>query len=329
MTMTTETNASYSITKKIDSITRIDDEHLGTRIPAPRAVKIELTGKCNLRCQFCGLTTREIQPTTNMDFTLFKRIVKEMADAGVREIGMFYIGESFLCPQLLCDAIAYAKSVGIKYCFLTTNGTIATPDKVENAMKAGLDSLKFSLTTSDDEQFEKVIGAPRALRYKALENIKAARKIRDEKGYKCGIYASSIKYFDEQDAKMQPVIDEIRPYVDEHYFLPLYSFGSLSVDNSKQRGLSDITPGNTGRIGGQVAPLPCWCLYTEGHILHDGKMTLCGFDAGRRDINWVCGDLTTQSFMEAWNSDYAIKLRAAHLRHDVKGTPCATCALYA
>lgn len=317
-----------SITKRIDSITHIDDEHLGTRIPAPRSVKIELTGRCSWACTFCGLTTREKQPTKDMDFELFKRIVKEMAEAGVHEIGMFYIGESFLCPKLLCDGIAYAKSVGIKRCFLTTNGTNATPEHVENAMKAGLDSLKFSLTSADDEQFEKVMQRPRIMRHKAIANLKAARKIRDDGGYKCGIFASSIKFFDEQDAKMQPVIDEILPYVDEHYFLPLYSFGSLSIGNSQARGLTDITPGNTGRIGGQVPSLPCWCLYTEGHVLHDGKLTLCGFDAGRKDLNWVCGDLTQQSFMDAWNSAYATKLRGAHLRRDVKGTPCFTCALY-
>lgn len=318
--------AEYSITKRIDSVTRIDDEHLGTRIPAPKSVKIELTARCNYRCSFCALALRDEQPRNDMDFNLYKRIVKEMADAGVKEIGAFYIGESFLNIDLLEKAIAYAHEVGIPYVFLTTNGSIATPDKVERCMKAGLNSLKFSMTTADDEQFEEVIGAPRAMRHKAIENLKAARKLRDEKGYKCGIYASSIKYDDDQQAKAAQLADDIKPHVDEHYWLPLYSFGSLAIEAQKETGLSDITPGNMGRIGGLVAPLPCWCLYSEGHVLYDGRLTLCGFDNGGGD--WVCGDLKTQSFMDAWNSDFAIKLRAAHLRRNVKGTVCEVCAMY-
>lgn len=318
----------YSIVKKIDKITHIDDEHLGTRIPAPRSVKIELTGRCPYRCSFCALTLRAKQPTKDMDFDLYKRIVKEMVDAGVEEIGMFYIGESFLCPELLCDAIAYAKSVGIKYCFLTTNGAVAFPDRVEKAMKAGLDSLKFSLTTSDDEQFEKVIGVPARMRHQAIANIKAARKIRDDGGYKCGLYASSIKYNDDQDDLMKKAVDELLPYLDQHYWLPLYSFGSLAADNAKDHGLHKVTPGNMGRIGGLVSPMPCWCVFTEGHVLHDGKLTLCGFDAGKADHNWVCADLNEVSFMEGWNSMHAVRLRATHLRRDVSKTPCASCAMY-
>ncbi len=165
----------YSITDKIDSVTHIPDTHWGAHIPAPKAVKIELTGRCNYRCKFCALALRENQPKNNMDFELYKRIVKEMADAGVKEIGMFYIGESFLCHNLLVDAIKYAKSAGIEYCFLTTNGSLATPDKVKACMEAGLDSLKFSMTTADDKQFEEVIGVNKKMRYQGIENLKAAR----------------------------------------------------------------------------------------------------------------------------------------------------------
>ena len=40
-----------------------------------------------------------------MDFDLFKRITREMRDAGVEEIGVFYLGESFMNPRLLVDCI--------------------------------------------------------------------------------------------------------------------------------------------------------------------------------------------------------------------------------
>ena len=40
------------------------------------------------------------------------------------------------------------------------------------------------------------------------------------------------------------------------------------------------------------------------------------------------GDLNTQGFMEAWNSQAFVKLREAHLRRDVRGTVCEKCLAY-
>ena len=98
-----------SITERIDSTTRIPSSHLKAAPPAPRSVKIEISPRCNYRCGFCALRTREVQPKWDMDFDLFKRITREMRDAGVVEVGVFYLGESFMNPKLLVDCIAYLK----------------------------------------------------------------------------------------------------------------------------------------------------------------------------------------------------------------------------
>jgi len=95
------------ITDKIDSITNVSEQYRHSVLPAPKSVKIELTGRCNYRCGFCALRTRENQPVEDMDFDLFKRITTEMREAGVEEIGVFYIGESFMNQVLLVKAIQW------------------------------------------------------------------------------------------------------------------------------------------------------------------------------------------------------------------------------
>ena len=40
------------------------------------------------------------------------------------------------------------------------------------------------------------------------------------------------------------------------------------------------------------------------------------------------GDLAEQSFMDAENSPALVNLREAHLRRDVRGTPCEKCIAY-
>jgi hypothetical protein len=192
-------------------------------------------------------------------------------------------------------------------------------------MSAGLDSLKFSMNAADDEQFERVMGVKARLFSKALFNLKAARLVRSELRSSCGIYASSILYDGGQQERMREFLAEhVLPFVDEHYFLPLYSMGSLATRREEELGYRP-TAGNQGRVGALREPLPCWSAFSEGHVTADGILSACCFDA---DSRWGMGDLNRMTFMEAWNSPEFRVLRAAHLRKDVKGTVCEACVAY-
>ncbi len=311
-----------SITKRIDNITRIPPDYLSETPPAPPSVKIELTARCDFQCFFCasGFKLRRKQ---DMDFNFFMRIVKQMREAGVEELGLFYLGESFLYTQL-AEAIAYAKKeVGFPYLFLTTNGRMALPGKVKACMAAGLDSLKFSYNFGDIEQCKEVTGVDAF--ETIVENILAARRVRDEveaeTGHRCGLYASSILYDGAQLEKMKEAVALIEDAVDEHYWLPLYGQAGLTAG---ARGTTPVA-GNIGRAANVRDPLPCWAVFTEGHITFDGKLSACCFDHdGRFDM----GDLNEMSFAEAWHSEPFKALRRANIAKDVTGTACEQCIAY-
>jgi hypothetical protein len=97
------------------------------------------------------------------------------------------------------------------------------------------------------------------------QNLKAARGVRDAGGYRCGIYASSIRYDDAQLGRMEAAVQRLLPYVDEYYWLPLY--GQAGLTSGAQGTVP--TAGNQGRVGALRKPLPCWSLFTEGHITYD------------------------------------------------------------
>jgi MoaA/NifB/PqqE/SkfB family radical SAM enzyme len=311
------------ISTRIDAITKIDPQHLGTDIPAPKSVKIELTGRCNFSCAFCarGQNLRDVE---DIDRVFFERILKEMRTEGVEEIGLFYLGESFMVPWLP-DAIKYAKDIGFPYVFLTTNGSLATPKNVEACMKAGLDSLKFSYNYADGDQLKEIARVKTSYFDKIVSNMKSAHKIREEGNYKCGLYASYIEYDGDQQERMLEAVEDIRPFMDEVYALPLYNQASLVTKEEQERGWS-YTAGNRGRLDALRDPLPCWSVFTEGHITFDGKLSACCFD---HNDNLTMGDLNTTSFMDAWNSLKFQQLRASHLRKDITGTACENCVAYA
>jgi len=307
------------ITQKVDRITLIPESYRVTIPPVPKSVKIELTARCDFQCFYCASSFR-LREKHDMDWDFYTRMVKEMRDAGVEELGVFYLGESFLYPKL-AEAIQYAKDVGFSYIFLTTNGRLSTPEKLQACMAAGLNSLKFSFNNATPEQFQEVTKVKAADFYTIIENIKAARRIRDEHGYQCGLYASSIQYDGEQQEKMANAVAEILPYVDQHYWLPLYGQAGLTA------GAKGTTPsaGNQGRVGALRPPLPCWALFTEGHITYDGHLAACCFD---HDGRFNMGNLNEMSFMEAWHSVPFQELRQANLLEDVTGTVCEKCIAY-
>ena len=315
------------ITDRIDAITHIQPEYMQAKPPCPKSVKIELTGRCNYRCGFCALRMREDQPLPKDDMNLefFKKITGDMFDSGVEEIGLFYLGESLMAPKLTVDAIRYLKELGMPYVFLTTNGSLASERVIHALMDAGLDSLKFSINAADFEQFEDVMGVKSKLYKQALKNLRQAYEIRNRCKYKTKVYASSIKYDGEQQERMESLIKEhVEPYVDESYYLPLYSMGSVATEREAELGYRP-TAGNQGRLGGLVAPLPCWSLMTEGHVRANGEVSLCCFDASGR---FRVGDLHKDSWMTVWHNEAFTDIRKAHLAEDLSGTVCAECVAY-
>jgi len=310
-----------SITSRIDAITRLDEERGCETPPVPRSVKIELTARCDARCFFCASQAR-LRKKGDMDWLLYRRLAREVRELGVEELGLFYLGVSFLCDWLP-EAIGFAKQeCGYPYVFLTTNGRLATPDRVEACLRAGLDSLKFSFNFSGATQFHETTGVKISAYQDVISNIRAARDVRNrvEKstGKCCGLYASSIRYDGAQQARMTAAVARIAPYLDEHYWLPLC--GQAGFTNGA-RGTRPA-PGNPGRVGALRKPVPCWSLFTAGHITYDGGLSACCFD---HDGRFRMGDLRQELFMDAWHSAGFRQLRAAHLKEDVRGTACERC----
>jgi pyruvate-formate lyase-activating enzyme len=326
------------ITNRIDAVTKIGDDRIsmGGIQPPPKSVKIELTARCNLRCKFCAVRTRQYQASDDMNLDFFKKITEDMRISGVEEIGLFYLGEPFMNIDLLESALKWCKEIGFPYVFITSNATIATPDKIERVMAAGLDSLKWSVNFATPEQFKEITTVDGSVMFKAFENIRQAYKIRHAGHFKTVLSASSILYEGEQQDRMNDILHTyIINHVDRHYWLPLYQM-SMYRDRIKNELGFMPTAGNMGRIDERTMkptrnPLPCWSAFTEGHVRVDGGLSACCFGADNR---FDMGILDGTNFMKMWNSHKFQSLRIAQLKtieqgqESLKGTPCEVCVGY-
>jgi len=327
------------ITQKIDAVTKIGDLRIqmGGVQPSPKSVKIELTARCNLRCKYCAVRTRKKQPTKDMDFWLFQRITEDMRVSGVEEIGLFYLGEPFMAKDLLVKCCEWVKKeLEFPYVFLTSNAVNADSQTVAKLINAGLDSLKWSVNGASYEQWHEITGGTETMFAQALANIKNAHEVRKYNDNSIMISASSILYEGDQKKKMKEFLNNsIRPYVDKHYWLPLYQMSMYKNKLEKELGFTP-TAGNMGRIDEETMkpnrlPLPCWSVFTEGHVRVDGGLSACCFGADER---FDMGLLDGTNFMRQWNSPKFQIIREAQLdvktkgQDALKGTICEVCVAY-
>jgi len=264
-----------------------------------------------------------------MPWELLERVIRDFRAFGTVEVGFFYIGESFTTMNTLVRGIQLATELGYENRFLTSNASLAFPDRVRLVIEAGLTSLKWSVNNYSEEQFTEVVQRPGRLFHQAIANIEEAvvirNEIHDRTGHWCEISASRIRYDEKQEALMEPFFAEhVRPYIDHEYWLPLYTMGGAPIDQELELGMKP-TAGNMGRVGALVEPIPCWAVFTEAHVTSCGNLSACCFDA---DGNWTMANLNEVSVADGWNSLEFQRLRKAHLKGDVVGTPCETCAMY-
>ncbi len=281
-------------------------------MPLPKSVKIELTGRCNLACKHCVVSV--LKDRHDIDKEKYFKLIDELAKLKIKEVGMFYLGESFLV-KWLPEAIKYAKDAGIPYVFLTTNGVAGSPDQYKAVFEAGLDSLKFSVNYTSQKDFKNITQRKPSKFLDLLSHIRVARRIRDEGNHKCGIFAGYINYTGERARLMKPVLEEITPFVDEIYSLPIYNHSELD-----DKPNWELSGGNVGRADNPRPPLPCWSAFNEAHVDQDMKLQLCCFFH-----NVAMADLNEVSFEDGWNSDEFMELRQRHIDEDIDGSVCEKC----
>lgn len=310
------------ITDRIERLRRLEGELRSATPPMPRSAKIELTTRCNYACRYCAAYLRDGAPC-DMPWPLYARIARELRESGVEQLGLFYIGESLLYPRLE-EAVRYAKhTCGFPYVFLTTNGSLATAERVRGLMHAGLDSLKFALNFADDDQLEHGAGAPGATIAAVKRNVLDACDARDamerDTGRRCTVSASSLAYGAAQPGRMAVLLAAVAPRLDQHYWLPVYG---------RPHAWQACAP--PAHAAGSEAPVmkdtPCWPLFTEAHVTAEGKLCACSLDHSRR---FHVADLNREAFRDAWHAPAFRALREAHLAGTLSGTPCAQCVGYA
>lgn len=281
--------------------------------PFPKAGLVELSNRCNHACVFCA-NPRMQRKHGVLDIGVFERFVQEASAHGLEEIGLYTTGEPFFTKGL-DRYVAIAKRAGIRYIFLTTNGALATPDRVVPVIEAGLSSIKFSVNAGSRETYKLVHGHDDF--ETVLENIRFIARYRQDHAPHLRLLASCVvtKVIEQEKAHVKELL---LPLVDDLVFVGVDGQSGQALDQlvTLESTMSPPVP-SLGKAQ------PCAMLWNRVHVTCEGYLTLCCVDYENAltyaDLN-VPGGL-----LDAWNNITITRMRARHKSQDLKGTLCHNC----
>jgi len=278
---------------------------------APDHVQIQTISGCNANCIFCpnGKTRRSIPKVRRMGWDLFRSIVDQSIELGIRRYSVYLMNEPMLDSKL-AERVAYV-SARIKkpqYVKVTSHGGLLTERMAKGLLDSGLDKLKISVQSLNAETYWNLMRLPLD---KTLKNIDRFLELKKRGGYKLPrleiVMVDSIQTHDE--------IPRIRHYWQDRN-IKLYI---EPVENrADQQNIRDTA------VGERRLKSFSWCrrLMEQIYILYDGRMVQCCADWEQRSI---MGDLTTHRLADIWYGQRYTDYRRKFAGGDVKGMICACC----
>ena len=253
-----------SVRERVQKISQ--NTNLNINTPFTTA-KVELTGCGTLGCWFCDhLSMKKNNIRQHMmsqeDFEIALEYLKRFDS--LREVGLFYMGESGLHP-LLDRYYRCLKKAGY-FTFLTTNATVIT-----NILKAipYIDSLKVSWNYKNEDDFNHNFSLGVGQYNTIIENVKILKA-------ECNKFGKPLAISTVLDTCKEDYTDSLSELVyDEHYWIPLQNQGG-----TQECGADGVI----GEDSHKVSPLPCWSLFKGIYIDCDLNVRLCCYGHSNEHI---------------------------------------------
>lgn len=284
----------------------------------PIHVEIAAIGACNHRCLFCAFDYVGYQPK-RLDEGLMDNRLAEMAALGVKSVVFAGEGEPLLhtgLPKMVQSAKQAGLDVGI-----ATNATLMPKGFLELALPA-LSWLKVSINAGTPQGYAAIHRTKEADFFKAIANMQAMVRVRQEQGLECVLGAQSLllpENVDEMATLIKICRDEIginyvviKPY-SQHLFGESRAYESIDYSRFLDLGqqLTALSTAqfsvifrertmrkymDTDRYDACYAAPFLWA-----YIMADG--TISGCSAYLLDGRFEYGNLNELTFKEIWEGE--------------------------
>ncbi|RAX52310.1 radical SAM protein [Helicobacter sp. 11-8110] len=283
----------------------------------PIYVEISPYGACNHRCTFCGVDYMGYK-NIKIDLEIYKQIIREMAELGVKSVMFAGEGEPMLHRDL--DLMIEAtKKAGIDVA-ITTNFVPIKLDKMPKILK-NTTWIKASINAGNAKVYSQIHRTRENDFYRVLKNLEESIKIRQKIESSCTIgvqmlllpqnYQTAIEFaITLRDIGVDYLV--IKPY-SQHLFsrtreyegldYSQYLFLEKSLNELSSEEFSIIFRSDTMKklTGNRNFYEKCYSTpYFWGYISANGEVYGCSCYLG--DDRFSYGNINQKSFKQIWQS---------------------------
>ncbi|MFW5671878.1 MAG: radical SAM/SPASM domain-containing protein [Acetivibrio ethanolgignens] len=276
--------------------------------PFPRTnFLIETSNACNHACIFCAHQKMK-RKIGKIDKSLAFNLLEQAYVLGTREVGFYATGEPFLVPELP-EFIRKAKEIGYTYVYLTSNGSLATPEKIQAVIDAGLDSIKFSINAPERELYRFIHGRDDFdTVMKHLKYLNEYRKISGRQ-YKIFITGILTRFTEQCKEDYYRVFSEL---ADEIVFKNVYNQGGYMPE------IDTLLKCTTDQETYRRCNLP----FDAISVTCEGYLSIENADF---ENMLIVADLNKVSLKEGWYGEKMKEVRKMFLEDRLEGTICDGC----
>lgn len=282
----------------------------------PKRLTIELNNTCNHKCIFCfahsEFSKRKIYPQI-MRRNIVEKILLEAKEngIGIEELGLHISGEPLLYNDY-SKIVSYAKKLGFKYIYMTTNGALGDIARFKEIFDAGLDSIRFSINAASRELYKEIHGKDDF--EKVLKNIYMVSEYK-KNNKNINLSISSV-YTKKTKDELTEFKKKMLHLVDEVILIPVAYLDQINDCINDEYGLNIIEK--------YKELTACPFLFNSLFINAEGNVITCCVENGFKES--IMGSIYSgETLKEIWYNKKFQKMRQNHIDKKFQGTMCNGC----
>lgn len=319
------------MTKKLSNLERIQKEYELEILhqqredlyqhPQLRHLFLELTSRCNARCEHCGSRCDNKEQGEEISADLLKKTLKEVADCyDPSTVFLDVTGGEPLMRKDMYDILEYATDLGF-YWGMTTNGMLITDKVADKLEKAGMKSISISIDGLKETHenfrkvpncYEKVLHAlDRMLASKTVQIVHVTTVVTKNNIHELeDLYQLLLKHnlTNWRIVNCDPIG---RANDNKDLFLDMDDFKYMLkfIDEKNKEGkMKEVTYGCSHFLGlnGEKKyrnfNFICMAGIMVGSVLSNGDIFVCPNVPRRKEL--IQGNIKTDSFVNVWETKY-------------------------
>jgi len=269
----------------------------------PHHVSLELTSVCNAKCIMCPRHNMEREMKV-MDFNLFKKIIDDCAELGVKRFGLNGYGEIFTAKKYYAEFIDYLQlMIPDAVIIINTNASLMWEEQAQYLIDKKIDTVHVDIDGATKKTFETV---REKLNFEdVVNNTKRLIELRKAQG----------KIFPKVRVGM--IVQKENDHEYKQHFEMWKDVADYTSQDYMVSRLNSVVKYKEEKIVGHPCSLPFFDL----NIWSDGNAVMCCDDWNGEE---KMGNVMNSSIKEIWNNEKFKNVRKLH--QEGRAAELSTCS---